>query len=168
MRATIRLKNYKEFKVALRKAPQRTTQILRSGLEESLFAIQAAAQSRAPVDTGRLRSSLAIAIRGGPGGRSMVGVVGTRLHYAPYMEFGTGALAVGPMPGKGRHWPPGDALEVWARRHGFESGYQVARIIGQRGGLRPRLFLTKAFKDKRKEVRSILRGSLREIVRKII
>lgn len=96
------------------------------------------ARINAPVDTGRLRSSIVPDVIAD---ETMIqGVVGSNVEYAPHMEFGTGAFGRG-----GSHWPPGAALQVWAERHGFSSGYAVAAIIGKRGGLEGRRFLTRAF-----------------------
>ena len=66
---------------------------------------------------------------------------GSNVKYAPYMEYGTGRLADAEGGGGGgRHWPPAQALEGWASRHGFGpgGGFLVARAIGRRGGLKPR------------------------------
>jgi hypothetical protein len=83
--------------------------------------------------------------------------VGTSLFYAPYDEYGTGLFAEGKGGKGGRHWPPGDALSVWAKRHGFESGHQVARIIGMRGGLKPRRSMRKAIKAAMGDIRSYVK-----------
>lgn len=51
----------------------------------SAFRIQADARRNAPVDTGRLRSSIFVRhLQGG-----MAAEVGTDVHYAPYQEYGT-------------------------------------------------------------------------------
>jgi hypothetical protein len=58
-------------------------------------------------------------------------------------EYGTGLLSEDPESAKQRHWPPADALEEWAAKHGMTGG-QVAAIIGIRGGLEPRRYLREA------------------------
>ncbi len=45
------------------------------------------AKSYAPVDTGRLRSSITSEM--GQEGTEIVGRIGTNVHYAPHLEFGT-------------------------------------------------------------------------------
>ncbi len=45
------------------------------------------AKRLAPVDTGRLRSSITFEI--GQSGTFIVGRVGTNVHYAPHLEYGT-------------------------------------------------------------------------------
>ncbi len=59
--------------------------------------------------------------------------VGTPLEIGPYLEFGTDP-----------HWPPLDALEDWARKHGFDSAYPVAKKISEKG-TKPRPHLYPAF-----------------------
>jgi HK97 gp10 family phage protein len=51
----------------------------------SLLNVQRRAKERCPVDTGRLRNSIAIE----PADEGLSGTVGTNVEYAPYVEFGT-------------------------------------------------------------------------------
>lgn len=108
-----------------------------------------------PVDTGNLRASIAYEVSG-VDGVPLWGAVGSNVEYAPYMEYGTGTLSDGPNASGARHWPPAAALDVWARRHGFKSGAQVAFVIGRRGGLRPRRFLRNAFERSQPRIAAIL------------
>jgi hypothetical protein len=56
--------------------------------------------------------------------------VGTPLEIGPYLEFGTRP-----------HFPPLEALEDWARKHGFDSAYPIAKKIAEKGTeARPHLF----------------------------
>ncbi len=71
-------------------------------------------------------------------------------------EFGTGLLSEDPKSSHRRHWPPAQPLELWARKHGFASGFIVARIIGRRGGLKPRRF----FRDAERTITPKLGGWL--------
>ena len=112
---------------------------LMEGMNRSLILAVNQSKILAPVDTGRLRSSLTHEAHWE--GTSLIGAWGTNVEYAPEMEYGTGSQGDSDVPHGGRHWPPGQALDLWAARHGFQSGLQVARIIGKRGGLRPRHFL---------------------------
>lgn len=62
-----------------------------------------------------------------------------------YMEYGTGLLAEGPGPRKGKaHYPPPSALDLWAKAHGWPNGWVLSQRIGERGGLEPRYFLRDA------------------------
>lgn len=103
----------------------------------------------APSDTGHLRASITPEVN--VYGKEIEGVVGSNLLYSAPMETGTGTPA-----GHAPHYPPPDALEVWARRHGFKSGWQVARIIWRRGGLKPRNYLQKAFDANVKRIKKLL------------
>lgn len=77
------------------------------------------ARRDSPVDMGKLRASIVPEVKSE--GREVIGIVGSNVVYAPYVEFGTKP-----------HWPPRAALEVWARRHGT-TAYVVARAIARRG-----------------------------------
>ena len=105
------------------------------------------AKVNAPHDRGRLRASLNHMIDTATVPQWVK--VGSNLEYAPFMEYGTGLFAEGKGAKGGRHWPPGAALNVWAKRHGFgeNAGSTVAWIIGTRGGLKPRRYLRKALAD---------------------
>jgi HK97 gp10 family phage protein len=49
--------------------------------------VETAAKRLAPVDTGRLRSSITRELS--RDGQGLVAVIGTNVHYAPHVEFGT-------------------------------------------------------------------------------
>jgi hypothetical protein len=76
--------------------------------------------------------------------------VGSNRDQFRWGEYGTGLLSEDPESSHRRHWPPGDALQEWAIKHGFEdtegstAGMKVARIIGLRGGIEPRRYLREA------------------------
>lgn len=112
------------------------------------------AKELAPVDTGRLRASLTYQVDEGEPPQQVA--IGTNVEYAPYMEFGTGMMSDGPDGPRARHWPPADALNIWANRHGFSSGAQVAHIIGMRGGLEPKRYLRNAFEQAREAINGFL------------
>jgi len=52
----------------------------------------------------------------------MTSEIGPTAPYGPYVEYGTKP-----------HFPPPDALEGWARRHGFESPWPICKAIAKRG-----------------------------------
>lgn len=73
-------------------------------------------------------------------------VVGTRIPYAPFVEYDTKP-----------HWPPwgdGSPLAGWAARHGIKA-FLVARAISQRGTTGKRMF-GKALEDGIGEVHGIM------------
>lgn len=66
--------------------------------------------------------------------------------YGPYIEYGTR-----------KHFPPPDALEGWAKRHGFDSAWPICKAIADRG-LKARPFLIPAYlKNRDKFFRRIVR-----------
>jgi len=134
---------------------------LRSFFKRATIDIANRAKRKAPVDTGLLRATLAGQVDPFP--VPLWGKVGTRVKYAPYQEYGTGSEGDPEVPHTPRHWPPGHALGVWASRHGFASGFQVARIIGMRGGLRPRRFLRGALEESRPNITGLMRRLLDDI-----
>jgi HK97 gp10 family phage protein len=74
---------------------------IRNVVNKYALKIQGAAKKKVAVDTGRLRSSIAIELfEEGMGGR-----VGTNVKYGPYVEFGTGKFAEHPtIPGRKTPW----------------------------------------------------------------
>lgn len=115
----------------------------------------------APHDRNRLRGSIKEQVDDSPIPTQVT--VGSNVEYAPYMEYGTGLFAEGPKAKGGRHWPPAAALDLWAERHGWASGAQVAAIIGKRGGLLPRRYLRNALADSLGEIASNLAQLARDI-----
>jgi hypothetical protein len=103
------------------------------------------------VDTGQLRASIVpdVADRDG----MVVGIVGTNLAHAPYVEFDTKP-----------HWPPEGALEVWARRHNMDE-FLIRRIIAAKG-TKGKKFFERAFEDNLDKIKAILASAVGEIVKK--
>ena len=82
----IKLTGVKEFKRKLDSYKRSITRELERDTDRALINIQTGAKRRVAVDTGRLRSSITTR-RSGTDGE-----VNTNVHYAPYIEFGTGTL----------------------------------------------------------------------------
>jgi len=124
--------------------------------------VQGRARQNAPVDTGHLRNSIQYEIdKSSPALWAKVGLTsaapGSPLWLkGRAMEYGTGKQGDGEVSHTSKHWPPGGALDVWARRHGFESGYQVAAAIGRRGGLKPRRYLRDAIEQSMGDIKGLL------------
>lgn len=118
---------------------------LRDFWGKAALAVENTWRAKISVDTGRGRSSVThiIADESPPPWVA----IGTNYMPLAYLESGTGLFAQGEPRKGGRHWPPGDALDVWAKRHGFSSGAQVAAIIGKRGGLKPRWWLRDSVRE---------------------
>jgi len=98
--------------------PDNIRNYLRRASEKSAFKIEGEAKKRTPVDTGRLRSSIAssLGIVGNIGA-----VVSTNVNYAVYVHEGTRP-----------HFPPASSLETWAKRHNTNA-MTVAKAIARRG-----------------------------------
>jgi len=120
-------------------------------MRKALRLLTRDAKINAPVDTGKLRSSIMPGVTSNSGG--VVGVTGSNVAYAPFMELGTAA-----------HWPPIAALEGWARRHGTNA-YLVARAIARRG-TKARRFLQKALQTNIHRINRIFDDYTRKVTRK--
>ena len=95
-------------------------------LAKMAFTIESSAKELAPVDTGRLRSSIVSLLS------PAQAVVRASAEYAAYVEFGTRP-----------HFPPIAPLALWGKRHGGIPGWALARAIGRRG-TRPQPFMEPA------------------------
>ena len=135
---------------------ERTVLELRGGpmlqaMRDATMLVTAEAKRNAPVDTGRLRSSIVPEVRQG---NPIEGIVGSNVDYAPYMELGTRP-----------HWPPwgpGTPLAVWAKRHGI-SAYLVARAIAKKG-TKARRFLQDAYEDNKTRIFGIFDRAVGSII----
>jgi HK97 gp10 family phage protein len=109
------------------------------------LAVEGRAKANAPVDTGRLRGSIATTVDEG----RLEARVGSNVNYAPFVEFGTRP-----------HFPPLSAVQPWARRHGFPLGragaFLVARAISRRG-TRAQPFLIPALHNSKRDVERFTR-----------
>lgn len=135
---------------------------LRNFFNRATIAVQSRARPLTPVDTGLLRNRLMTEVdSSAPPEWGQVGFLGasegTGLWFqARAMEYGTGRMGDPEVSHSPGHFPPGGALDTWARRHGFESGWAVAKIIARRGGLRPRRMLRTGLREAMGEVQSAL------------
>lgn len=128
-------------------------------MNEAAKTVWQDARLLAPVDSGRLRSSITPEVR--TDGKTLEGVVGSARYYAPYMETGTGTPA-----GHSPHYPPPEALELWAQRHGYKNGMVVARAIWRRGGLKPRKFLQRGYDQNKERIKKMLEEAAVRAVQK--
>ena len=120
-------------------------------MRQATMLVAGAAKRNAPVDTGRLRASITPGVRGESG--QTVGVVGSNVAYAPFMELGAKP-----------HFPPMSALETWARRHGMIT-YLVCKAIAEKG-IKGRRYLQKAFDAHRFRVIALLNDYVRKVTSK--
>lgn len=130
------------------------------GMYQAVNILTADAKRFSPVDTGRLRSSIAGSVsKVGFPMKRIQGVVGTNIEYANYMESGTGIFA-GHAPVR---MPPIAALEGWARRHGVNAAV-VARSIYLKGGLEARKYFLRSLQKNEARVIQILGDRVRIII----
>lgn len=151
MRITVDVIGEKELIRAMKKMSDEKARMVRGEVFASGHDVRTEAQSRLrgkgglrAWDLGNLANSIRVdLIEGGT-----IAEVGPEAPYGPFVELGTRP-----------HFPPPDALEGWAKRHGFDSAWPICRAIAKRG-LKAKPFLFPAWlavKDKFwKRIREIL------------
>jgi HK97 gp10 family phage protein len=102
--ATARLDTRRHERL-LRRAIGGMSKDVKKAVDQTRIDVQNEARRRAPVDTGRLRSS--IVSRAETSGRSVGYVVGTNVNYAAAVEYGTAPHVIKPKNKKALAWPGG-------------------------------------------------------------
>lgn len=112
-------------------------------MEQACILVENQAKINCPVDTGQLRQSITHDTT--VENNELVGIVGTNVEYAPYVEYGTGIFAV---QGDGRkdRWSYQDAEGNWHS------------TIGQR----PQPFLEPALDSKRKDIHELFKNQIKK------
>lgn len=122
MKVTMTPVGYKELQRDLRKMSKEMTVKINKETYASGLDVRKEAQDRLKSsktwDTGHLANTILVE-RSSDG--SIV-EIGPTAPYGPYVELGTKP-----------HFPPPDALEDWARRHGFDSAWPICKVIAERG-----------------------------------
>lgn len=151
MKVTVNVKGEKEIALALQRLSEEKKRKVKGEVYASGHDVRTEAMDRLEGkgglrawDLGNLANSIIVdLIEAG-----MVAEVGPTAPYGHYVEHGTRP-----------HFPPLDALEGWAKRHGFDSAWPICRAIAKRG-LKAKPFLFPAWlavKDKFwKRIREIL------------
>lgn len=134
-------------------------------LTRSVVKVQGAARINTPVDNSFLRNKLMYGVTPQEG---KVGFLeareGTDLFYqARAMEYGTGTRGDPQVSHKAGHFPPPASLDRWAARHGFASGFIVARAIARKGGLKARRMLRDGLHDSMSAIQGFAKTMEREI-----
>lgn len=133
--------------------------------------VAGSARAKAPVDVGTLRSS--INAQYSQEGSLFQSVIGTNLHYAPYMEYGTGTQHDHPNWPRNPHRVSPAALEAWASRKMRGGGdmdpqqlaAKAAYSIMRNGGLKPRRFLRGSFEQLEPQILAGIRTIIRKTLR---
>ncbi len=138
----------KQLQAALLKAADSTSIELNTAIKKSAIFIQGQAAREAPVDTGRLRSSIGVQLL------PLKAVVSPKVDYAIYIHQGTRP-----------HFPPIRAIQTWAVRHGI-SPYALALAISRRG-TKANPFMKRAAESSKESVRMFFGEALVAITKVI-
>lgn len=130
------------------------------------IAVENRAKQKAAVDAGQLRADVQHEIDSADMPRfAKVGILeaheGSQMWYkARAMEFGTARQGDPAISHKASHFPPwgerNPSLELWATRHGFESGFMVALAIFRKGGVKAHPFLRPALNESVGDIKKFL------------
>lgn len=95
--------NTRAYERGLRRYFGGMSEDVRRAVERTRVDVQTEARRRAPVDTGRLRSSIVSRAEGS--GRSVGYVIGTNVNYAAAVEYGTAPHVIKPKYKGALYWP---------------------------------------------------------------
>lgn len=130
MRVTVDLVGDKAIMKALQHLGKEKKRLVKNEVRASGLDVQREARNNLKEskawDLGNLANSIFVDLTTD----GMTAEVGPEAPYGAHVEYGTRP-----------HFPPLDALERWARRHGFDSAWPIAKAISERGTpARPYLF----------------------------
>lgn len=146
MPLSIQIEGAEKVAAAFKKAPRVVATEARKAIMKALLILQASARMFTPRDTSRLASAIRVDMHS-----SLSGELVADTNYAVFVHEGTRP-----------HWPPYDAIEPWARRHGIPP-FPVMLAIARKG-TPPRPFFKLALEQKDKEVSDIFQGAIKNIV----
>lgn len=145
---TLEVTNLAEIRSKLAQFPEKSAPHLNEAIRKTLIAIQREAMVRAPVDTGKMRSSWRVSL-----GR-LTGSLVNSSSYAVFMETGSRP-----------HFPPIKAITPWANRHGIPP-FAVARSIARKG-IKPKHFFKGAISTSERMAQHFFDDALKKIVQSI-
>lgn len=129
---------------------------VKNAVNESAINIQTGAKRRCSVNTGRLRSSIAIE----PASGDYTVKVGTKVFYAPYVEWGTGVFSEHP-DYSGRTTPWAFPVPKTGRtRYNFKRIEVEGKSFYLTKGSKPHPFLLPAAEEERPNFNSNVRRAL--------
>lgn len=115
-------------------------------MEQACILVENEAKIKCPVDNGLLRNSITHYIEDNP--NELVGVVGTNVEYAPYVEFGTGIYS-SLENGRQDRWKYKDAKGEWHS------------TIGQH----PQPYLQPALEENRRKIEKMFKEQIKKGVK---
>ena len=122
MRVNVKVEGIEDVNRALKEMGERQRLEFKQEVYASALDIQGQAKDNLKEmgiwDLGNLANSLMAETTGD----GLTAEIGPTAPYGPYVEFGTRP-----------HFPPPEALEGWAKRHGFDSAWPICKIIAARG-----------------------------------
>jgi hypothetical protein len=122
MRVTVDLVGDREVMRALERLSDEKKRRVKAEVRASGIDVQREAKERLKAlrawDLGNLANSILVDLTAD----GMTAEIGPEAPYGPHIEFGTKP-----------HFPPLDALEGWAKRHGFDSAWPIAKAISEKG-----------------------------------
>jgi hypothetical protein len=137
----VELQGGKEISELLKRVPKEKEAEIKAEMGDIALKMQARAKAylrtEPAMDTGHLATSILAEFSP----KGLEAEIGPTAKYGPYIEFGAG-----PAVGRKKFFPPPDALESWARHHGFKSAWPICKVIWERG-LKPKPYLTPAYDD---------------------
>lgn len=95
--------NTRQYERGLRRFFGGMSDDVKRAVDRTRIDVQNEARRRAPVDTGRLRSSIVSRAEGG--GRQLGYVVGSNVNYAAAVEYGTAPHVIKPRYKQALYWP---------------------------------------------------------------
>jgi len=144
----IKVEGLDKLTAAFAKSPKIVAAELEPALKKAIVVLDAASIPKMPTDSGLLRNS---------NKQSFSALTGTLKNTAPYAMF----VHEGTKP----HFPPIDAIEPWARKHGIPA-FLVARAISQKG-TKAHPFYKDAGKEEQARVEGFFADALKNITNKL-
>lgn len=166
-RVNVSLEGEKEFLAKVNQLRVIANAKMKVTVQKSAVAIQREARRNAPVDTGRLRSSITPEYFAD----GLVGTIGPRVNYGGFVEFGTGPHKTSEGSQEFQ-----ESIFEWTRRQGIGGGgagsllaaFAIITIIRRRG-TPPQPFLLPAWEGEkpqfRKEVERILKAETKRTLK---
>lgn len=148
MTVTVKVTGIEQVKANVAKYKAEKEKAIKNIVAESALIIQNNARKRAPVDTGRLRSS----INSNFLDDGYVAEIAAQVFYASFVEWGTSP-----------HFPPPNTLAGWARRHGMAGKeFIIARGISRKG-TPAQPFLFPSFEEERNKFVSKIKAEMSKV-----